>query len=132
MVGRSIVRPSHNVALWSVGREIVEALTRALSDIRNAARAVADHSHKPTGTLRFSCSLGGGRQLLMPFVFEYLRRYDRIKVEILTEGRLIDIIKDGFDPGVRLAEADPQDMIAVPLGPGTRHVVVRTASSFEN
>ena len=40
-----------------------------------------------------------------------------MKVEIVTEGRLIDIIMDGFDAGVRLVEAVPQDLlIAVPLG----------------
>src|ERR1700693_1247636 len=114
-------RTTRNVALTSAGREYVEAIAPALSDIRTAAQAVADHSRNPTGTLRFSCSLAGGRQLLMPFVFEYLRRYSEMKVEIATEGRLIDIIKDGFDAGVRLAEAVPRDMIAMPLGP---HVVV--------
>jgi DNA-binding transcriptional LysR family regulator len=115
-------RTTRNTALTSAGREYVEAIAPALSDIRNAAQAVADHSRKPTGTLRFSCSLAGGRQLLMPFVFDYLRRYNEMKVDIVTEGRLIDIIKDGFDAGVRLAEAVPQDMIAMPLGPHTRHV----------
>jgi DNA-binding transcriptional LysR family regulator len=68
----------------------------------------------------------------MPFVFEYLRRYNEMKVAIVTEGRLIDIIKDGFDAGVRLAEAVPQDMIAMPLGPQTRHVVVGAPSYFAN
>jgi DNA-binding transcriptional LysR family regulator len=53
-----------------------------------------------------------------------------MKVEIVTEGRLIDIITDGFDAGVRLAEAVPQDMIAMPLGPHTRHVVVGAPSYF--
>ena len=125
-------RTTRNVALTSAGREYVEAIAPALSDIRNATQAVADHSRKPTGTLRFSCSLAGGRQLLMPFVFEYLRRYNEMKVEIVTEGRLIDIIKDGFDAGVRLAEAVPQDMIAMPLGPHTRHVVVGAPSYFAN
>jgi len=99
-----------NVALTSAGREYIEAIAPALSDIRNAAQAVADHSRKPTGTLRFSCSLAGGRQLLMPFVF----------------------IKDEFDAGVRLHEAVPQDMIAMPLGPHTRHVVVGAPSYFAN
>src|SRR3979411_885824 len=121
-------RTTRNAALTSAGRDYVEAIAPALSDIRNAAEAVADHSRKPTGTLRFSCSLAGGRQLLMPFVFEYLRRYDRMKVEIVTEGRLIDIITDGFDAGVRLAEAVPQDMIAMPIGPPTRHAVRRAAT----
>src|SRR3984957_14847034 len=105
-------RTTRNVALTSAGREYVEAIAPALPDIRNATQAVADHRRKPTGTLRFSCSLAGGRQLLMPFIVEYLRRYSEMKVEIVTGGRLIDIIKDGFDAGVRLAEAVPQDMIA--------------------
>jgi DNA-binding transcriptional LysR family regulator len=68
----------------------------------------------------------------MPLVFEYLRRHNEMKVEIVTEGRLIDIIKDGFEAGVRLAEAVPQDMIAMPLGQHTRHVVVGAPSYFAN
>ncbi len=125
-------RTTRNVALTSAGREYVEAIAPALSDIRNAAQAVADHRRKPTGTLRFSCSLGGGRRLLMPLVIEYRRRYGDMKVEIVTEGRLIDIIKKGYDAGVRLAEAVPRDMIAIPLGPHTRHVVVGAPSYFAN
>src|SRR6202167_1734911 len=81
-------RTTRNVALTSAGREYVDAIAPALLDIRNATQAVAVHSSKPTGTLRFSCSLPGGRHLLAPFVLEYLRRYDEVKVEIVTEGRL--------------------------------------------
>jgi DNA-binding transcriptional LysR family regulator len=123
-------RTTRNVALTSAGREYIEAIAPALSDIRSATQAVADHRRKPTGTLRFSCSLGGGRRLLMPFVVEYRRRHGEMKVEIAIEGRLIDIIKEGFDAGVRLAEAVPRDMIAMPLGPRTRHVVVGAPSYF--
>ena len=46
--------------------------------------------------------------------------------------RLIDIIEEGFDAGVRLAEAVPRDMIAMPLGSSARHVVVGTPSYFSN
>jgi DNA-binding transcriptional LysR family regulator len=66
----------------------------------------------------------------VPFVLEYRRRYNEMKVEIVTEGRLIDIIKEGIDAGVRLAEAVPLDMIAIPLGPYARHVVVGAPSYF--
>src|SRR6202166_940956 len=123
-------RTTRNVALTSAGREYVEAIAPSLSDIRNATQAVANHGRKPTGSLRFSCSLGGGRRLLMPFVLEYRRRYNEMKVEIVTEGRLIDIIKEGFDAGVRLAEAVPRDMIAMPLVPYARHDVVGAPSYF--
>jgi DNA-binding transcriptional LysR family regulator len=44
-------RTTRNVALTSAGREYVEAIAPALSDIRTAAQAVADHSRKPTGNV---------------------------------------------------------------------------------
>ena len=125
-------RTTRNVALTSAGREYVDAIAPALLDIRNATQAAAVHSSKPTGTLRFSCSLPGGRHLLAPFVFEYLRRYDEMKVEIVTEGRLIDIIKDGFDAGVRHAEVVPQKRTAEGSMPTssacTRNTVPRWAT----
>jgi DNA-binding transcriptional LysR family regulator len=125
-------RTTRTVALTNAGREYVEAITPALAGIHNANQAVADHSHKPTGTLRFNCSPSGGRHVLMPFVIEYLRRYNEMNVEVVTEGQLIDIIKDGFDAGIRLAEAVPRDMVAIPLSPTTRHVVVGAPSYFAN
>src|SRR6202035_4916332 len=89
-------RTTRHVALTGAGREYVEAIAPALSDIRNATQVVADHRRKPTGTLRFSCSLPGGRHLLAPFVFEYLRRYDDRTVEMACAWRLIGWRKDGL------------------------------------
>ena len=57
--------------------------------------------------------------------------HDRFR-ELCRQGRLIDIIKDGFDAGVRLAEAVPCDMIAMSLGPHTRHVVIGAPTYFAN
>ena len=57
-------------------------------------------------------------------VAKYLRSYPDMNVELVIESRPIDIVAEGFDAGVRLAESVPQDMIAVPCGPDTRFVVV--------
>jgi DNA-binding transcriptional LysR family regulator len=65
-------------------------------------------------------------------VFEYLRRYPDMTVDIVTEGRLVDIVVDGFDAGVRLAELVPRDMISVPLGPDQRFAVVGSPAYFEH
>src|SRR5258708_38421160 len=59
-------RTTRNVALTSAGPAYVEAIPPAPSAVRNAVRPVAAHSRKPTGTLRFSGSLGGGPQRLRP------------------------------------------------------------------
>jgi DNA-binding transcriptional LysR family regulator len=57
-------------------------------------------------------------------IFEYLTRYPEMSVDIVTEGKLIDIVREGFDAGFRLAEQVPADMISVPLGRDERLVVV--------
>jgi len=54
-----------------------------------------------------------------------------MKVEIITEGRLVDIIVDGFDAGVRPANRVPQDMIAIPIGPDQRFAVVGSPAYLE-
>jgi hypothetical protein len=68
------------------------------------------------------------------FSFPFPMTYHPERISFLsscaTLGRLIDIIKEGFDAGVRLAEAVPLDMIAIPLVPYARHVVVGAPSYF--
>jgi DNA-binding transcriptional LysR family regulator len=103
----------------------------ALATIRNSIEAVNQHRASPVGILRLNISAGGARQNLSTVIFEYVRRYPEMSVDIVTEGRLVDIVKDGFDAGIRLAEHLPGDMIAVPLGPEQRLIVVGSPKYFK-
>jgi DNA-binding transcriptional LysR family regulator len=51
-----------------------------------------------------------------------------MQVDLVTEGRLVDIVAEGFDLGIRPADLVPRDMIALPLGPPQRHAVVAAPS----
>jgi DNA-binding transcriptional LysR family regulator len=62
--------------------------------------------------------------VMTPIVVQFLRRYPDMKVDIVTEGRLIDIVAEGFDAGIRQSAEVPQDMIAVPCSPPIRFAVV--------
>jgi DNA-binding transcriptional LysR family regulator len=53
-----------------------------------------------------------------------------MRVEIVTEGRLVDIVAGGFDAGIRLADSVPRDMVSVPCGPPMRFVVVGAPAYF--
>jgi DNA-binding transcriptional LysR family regulator len=64
-------------------------------------------------------------------VLEFLRRYPDMNVDIVTEGKMVDIVKDGFDLGVRVEGLVPSDMIAVSLGRPQRHAVVGSPEYFE-
>ncbi len=71
----------------------------ALGQIRDAMERAGSHRETPAGTLRLNTSAGAARQM-EPIVFEYLRRYPDMTVDIVTEGRLLDIVAEGFDAGV--------------------------------
>ncbi len=119
-------RTTRSVALTAAGEQFLAEVAPALSAIDRAIAGVGEHQAAPTGTLRLNMALGAARILLEPLVLEYLRRYPLMQVEIVTEGALVDVIGQGFDAGIRLAEVVPPDMIAVPIIPTIRSLVVGT------
>jgi DNA-binding transcriptional LysR family regulator len=124
-------RTTRSVSLTEAGEQFISSIAPALGEIREAMAAASSRRATPAGTIRINTSAGAARQMMTPIVLEYLRRYPEMTVDIVTEGRLVDIVVDGFDAGVRLAESVPQDMIAVSLGPDQRFAVVGSPSYFE-
>jgi DNA-binding transcriptional LysR family regulator len=124
-------RTTRSVSPTTAGEQFVTQVAPALGVIRESIEAVNRHRASPTGLLRLNVSVGAAQQILAPIIFEYLRRYPEMSVDIVTEDRLVDIVKDGFDAGVRLGEHLPGDMIAVPLGPEQRLIVVGSPAYFQ-
>jgi DNA-binding transcriptional LysR family regulator len=124
-------RTTRSVSLSEAGEQFIARITPALSEIRSAVEGVNNLRDRPTGTLRINSSVGAARQFLVPVVLEYLRRYPDMKVDLVTEGRLIDIVADGFDAGIRTRDVVPGDMIAVPFGVDQRFVVVGSPAYLE-
>jgi DNA-binding transcriptional LysR family regulator len=122
-------RTTRSVALTEAGAQFVDSVAPALSSIRAALEQAGSYRDKPSGTLRINTSVGAARYA-MPVFIEFTRRYPDVKLDIVTEGRLIDIVVEGFDAGIRLAESVPQDMIAVPFGGSLRFAVVGTPAYF--
>jgi DNA-binding transcriptional LysR family regulator len=125
-------RTTRSVSLSEAGEQFLSRVQPALREIGAAMEAVNDYRDKPTGTLRINTSEGAARMVLTPMVFEFMRRYPEMKVDIVTEGKLVDIVADGFDAGIRSAETLPQDMIAVPCSPPLRFAVVGSPAYFAN
>ncbi|MFC0399785.1 LysR family transcriptional regulator [Paraburkholderia rhizosphaerae] len=123
-------RTTRSVSVSEAGAQFVDSIAPALSAIRTALEQAGSHRDTPSGTLRINTSAGAARQA-MPIFIEFLRRYPEMKLDVVTEGRMIDIVVEGFDAGIRLAEAVPQDMIAVPLGPMLRFAVAASPAYFE-
>ncbi len=117
-------RTTRSVSLSEAGEQFIAAVGPALSDIRAAIEATSSRRGRPAGTLRLNCPVGAAQQILVPVVLEFQRRYPEVRVDIVTDALLIDIVAKGFDAGIRTRDAVPGDMIAVPFGPELRFVVV--------
>jgi DNA-binding transcriptional LysR family regulator len=124
-------RTTRSVSLTDAGRLFIERVSPALQDIRDAMEAVRSQQATPSGTLRINAFAMAAREILSPLVLEYLSRYPHVHVDLVTEGRLVDIVAEGFDLGVRVADLVPSDMIAVSLGRSQRYAVVGSPAYFE-
>jgi DNA-binding transcriptional LysR family regulator len=124
-------RTTRSVSLTDAGRLFIEQVGPALQDIHGAMEAVRSQQATPSGTLRINAFAMAAREILSPLVLEFLRRYPKVHVDLVTEGRLVDIVADGFDLGVRVADLVPNDMIAVSLGRPQRYAVVGSPAYIE-
>lgn len=123
-------RTTRSVSLTEAGTQFVDSIAPALSTIRVAIEQAGRHRDTPSGTLRINTSAGAAKQV-MPLLMEFLKRYPAMKLDLVTEGRLIDIVVEGFDAGIRLTESVPQDMIAVAFGQAQRFAVVGSPDYFD-
>ena len=117
-------RTTRSVSLTDAGRNFVEQVAPPLRDIRNAMDSARAQQDTPSGTIRINAFATGAREVLAPLVLAYLRKYPQVHIDLVTEGRLVDVVADGFDFGIRRADLVPSDMIAVTLGQPRSYAVV--------
>lgn len=123
-------RTTRSVSLTGAGRAFVEEIAAPLQDIHGAMDAVRAQQAVPSGTLRINTFATAAREILSPLVLDFVRQYPEVHIDLVTEGRLVDIVAEGFDLGVRAANLVPSDMIAVPLGRLQRSAVVGSPDYF--
>ena len=124
-------RTTRSVSLTDAGRVFIERVGPPLLEVHGAIEAVRSQQAAPSGTLRINAFATAAREILSPLVLEFLRRHPRVHVDLVTEGRLVDIVAEGFDLGVRVADLVPSDMIAVSLGRPQRYAVVGSPAYIE-
>src|SRR6202000_2603026 len=124
-------RTTRSVALSQAGERFLARVSPALREIAGAMEDVNEFRATPTGTLRINTKERAAHQILRPVVAKFLRRYPDMRVELAMEGRPIDIVAEGFDAGIRLAESVPQDMVSIPCGPDSRFIVVGAPGYFK-
>lgn len=112
---RLFMRNTRSVSLTEACEGFLRRIRPALVEIHGALEDIHDLRDRPSGLVRINASSWGADRLL-PIVLEFMRAQPDVRVDLASEGRIIDIIAAGFDAGLRLESYVPQDMIAIPLG----------------
>lgn len=117
-------RTTRSVALTDAGRHFLDRLQPALRNVDDAVEAMNLFRSSPAGTVRINASRMAAHMIVAPVMARFLSAYPELSLEIINNDDMIDIVEQGFDAGIRFAGTIPEDMVAVPLGPATRFVVV--------
>jgi DNA-binding transcriptional LysR family regulator len=119
-----LARTTRSVAPTESGRRLLESAGPAFGRIVAALGEVSAEEGETVGRLRLSVPRSAVPFVIEPVVPAFRARHPRIEIEITIEERLVDIVAEGYDAGVRLSESIQRDMVQVRLTDSFRFVVV--------
>jgi DNA-binding transcriptional LysR family regulator len=129
---RLLTRTTRSVAPTEAGERLLRAAGPRLEEIDAELAALTELREKPSGTIRVTAHDHAVRAVLLPALKRLLPEYPDIKVEIVIDYGLTDIVAERYDAGVRSGEMVAKDMVAVRIGPDMRSAVVGAPAYFAN
>ena len=127
---RLLTRTTRSVSPTEAGERLLRNIGPRFDEIEAEIAAVRELREKPAGTIRITATEFPIDTLLVPKLAPLLREYPDIKVEMIVDYGLTDIVSQQYDAGVRSGEQVAKDMIAVRIGPDMRMAVVGAPSYF--
>jgi DNA-binding transcriptional LysR family regulator len=127
---RLLTRTTRSVTPTEAGDRLFGAIGPRLEEIDAELDALSALRDKPAGTIRLTATEFAADMIILPALERLLPVYPDIKVEIVTDYGLTDIVTERIDAGVRNGEQVAKDMIAVRIGPDMRMAVVATPGYF--
>jgi DNA-binding transcriptional LysR family regulator len=127
---RLLTRTTRSVAPTEAGERLLHIAGPRLDEITAELAALNELKAKPSGTIRITTHDHALRVVLWPALEKLLPQYPDIRVEVVIDYGLTDIVAERYDAGIRSGEIIAKDMIAVRIGPDMRSAVVAAPSYF--
>jgi len=127
---RLLTRTTRRVSVTEAGERLLRTVGPRFEEIDGELEAVTSLREKPAGTIRLTATENAAASVLWPALERFLPKYPEIKVEIVIDYGLTDIVAQRFDAGVRPGETVASGMIAVRIAPDMRMAVVGAPAYF--
>jgi DNA-binding transcriptional LysR family regulator len=129
---RLLSRTTRSVSTTEAGETMLRSLRPALEDIASGVDAVGALRGKASGTVRVTATKHAVSTVVMPVLPRFLASHPDIRVDMIVDDNLTDIVAERIDAGIRFGDIVEKDMIAVRIGPDIRMGVVGAPSYFAN
>ncbi|WP_035053037.1 LysR family transcriptional regulator [Andreprevotia chitinilytica] len=124
---RLLDRTTRRHSLTEIGSVYLERCRDVLSTVHVADQVVEELRAVPQGTLRLTAAVSYGAHKLVPLIGEYMARYPNVRVELTLNDRVVDLVEEGFEVGIRSGRLDNPNLIARPLQPSRMLAVASPA-----
>jgi len=121
---RLLNRTTRSVAPTEAGERLLASLTPAMAEVDAALIALHSERARPAGRVRISAHRSAAFCLVLPRLGRFADAYPEVKVELIVDDGLVDIVRSGFDAGIRRLPSLEQDMVSVRLDDGVRLTMV--------
>ena len=119
---RLLNRTTRRLSLTEVGELFYARATRGLHELAEAEAAVSQLQEAPRGTLKLNVPMSFGILHVAPAMPAFLSRYPDLQLDMRLDDRKLDLVEDGFDVAIRIADLPDSSLVAVRLA-RCRHVV---------
>jgi DNA-binding transcriptional LysR family regulator len=127
---RLLTRTTRSVSPTEAGERLIQRLGPHFEQIEAELVELGELRDKPAGTIRITAGEHAAQTVLWPVLAKFVPRYPDIKIEVMVDYGLTDIVTHRYDAGIRLGEQVAKDMIAVRVGPNLRMAVVGAPAYF--
>jgi DNA-binding transcriptional LysR family regulator len=127
---RLLNRTTRSVSPTETGQMLHAKLLPAISSLEEAVDEAVAMQAEATGTVRLNLPKLAAELILMPRLAQFTAKYPRIRLDLVIDDGLTDIVSKGFDAGIRIGERLAKDMIAVRLTDAYRIAVVGSPRYF--
>jgi DNA-binding transcriptional LysR family regulator len=124
---RLLNRTTRRLSLTEEGRQYLERARRILADVDDADRLLGAQQSEPVGSLSVTAPVLFGQRHVAPAVTRFLQRYPSMRVNLVLLDRVVNLVEEGLDLGVRIGALADSTLVAQPLGRLRRVVVASPA-----
>lgn len=127
---RLLTRTTRSVSPTEAGERLLLTVGPHFEEIETELAALSELREKPAGVIRITTGEHAVDSILWPVLTKFLPNYPDIKVEIIVDYGMTDIVAERYDAGIRLGEQLAKDMIAVRVGPDMRMTAAASPGYF--